>query len=42
MGWARQQTGDFTLGLSLLAGMETLAAVAVLLIGYAFFRRQNL
>jgi ACS family tartrate transporter-like MFS transporter len=37
MGWARQATGDFTLGLSLLAGMETLAAVAVIWIGRAFF-----
>jgi len=39
MGWARQETGDFTLGLSGLAGMEALAAVSVTLIGRAFFRR---
>jgi ACS family tartrate transporter-like MFS transporter len=39
MGWAKQATGDFTLGLSLLAGMETLAAVTVILIGRVFFPR---
>jgi hypothetical protein len=39
MGWAKQATGDFTLGLCLLAGMETLAAVSVILIGRVFFPR---
>jgi len=39
MGWARQETGDYTLGLCVLAGMEALAAVAVILVGRAFFRR---
>ena len=39
MGWAKQETGDYTLGLSLLAGMEAVAAVTVILIGRAFFRR---
>jgi ACS family tartrate transporter-like MFS transporter len=39
MGWLKQETGDFTGGLLALAGMEALAAVAVILIGRAFFRR---
>lgn len=38
MGWARQNTGDFVFGMTLLAGMLVLAAVSVLLIGRAFFR----
>jgi ACS family tartrate transporter-like MFS transporter len=38
MGWARQQTGDFTLGMSVLAGMLALGGVSVLVIGRAFFR----
>ena len=37
MGWAKQQTGNFTLGMTLLAGMLVLAGVSVLLIGRAFF-----
>ncbi len=37
MGWARQQTGDFTLGMSLLAGMLVLAGLSVLWIGRRFF-----
>ena len=37
MGWARQATGDFTLGMTLLAGMLVLAGVSVLVIGRAFF-----
>jgi ACS family tartrate transporter-like MFS transporter len=41
MGWAKQETGDFTLGLSLLAGMEAVAAVAVILIGRSFFSRRS-
>jgi len=37
MGWAKQATGDFSLGMSVLAGMLVLAGVSVLLIGRAFF-----
>ncbi|HWA70490.1 MAG TPA: MFS transporter [Rhizomicrobium sp.] len=37
MGWARQATGDFTLGMTLLAGTLVLAGVSVLVIGRAFF-----
>ena len=37
MGWAKQQTGNFTLGMSLLAGMLVLAAISVLWIGRRFF-----
>src|SRR5205085_3914641 len=33
MGWARQQTGNYTLGMSLLAGMLVLSGVSVLWIG---------
>ena len=39
MGWARQQTGNFTLGMSLLAGMLVLAGVSVVWIGRIFFPR---
>jgi nitrate/nitrite transporter NarK len=38
MGWARQQTGNFTLGMTLLAGMLVVAGVSVLVIGRVFFR----
>lgn len=37
MGWARQQTGNFTLGMTLLACMLVVAGISVLLIGRAFF-----
>jgi ACS family tartrate transporter-like MFS transporter len=37
MGWARQTTGNYTLGMTLLAGMLVLAGVSVLLIGRTFF-----
>jgi ACS family tartrate transporter-like MFS transporter len=37
MGWARQQTGNFTLGMTLLSGMLVLACVSVLWIGRRFF-----
>lgn len=37
MGWAKQQTGNFTLGMSLLAGMLVLAGFSVLWIGRRFF-----
>jgi len=37
MGWARQQTGNFTLGMTLLAGMLIFAGISVLWIGRAFF-----
>ena len=40
MGWARQKTGDFTLGMLLLTGMLVLAAVAVVLIERAYFRNK--
>jgi len=39
MGWARQATGNFTLGMLLLASMLVVAAVAVMLIGRALFPR---
>jgi ACS family tartrate transporter-like MFS transporter len=41
MGWARQTTGNFTLGMELLAGMLVVAAVSVVLIGRAFFSRSG-
>jgi MFS transporter, ACS family, tartrate transporter len=37
MGWAKQATGNFTLGMIILSGMLVLAAVSVILIGRAFF-----
>jgi ACS family tartrate transporter-like MFS transporter len=37
MGWAKQTTGNYTLGMSLLAGMLVLAGVSVLWIGRRFF-----
>lgn len=42
MGWARQQTGNFTLGMTLLAGMLVLAGISVLWIGRAFFPHLDL
>jgi ACS family tartrate transporter-like MFS transporter len=39
MGWARQQTGNFTLGMALLSGMLVLAAMSVVMIGRVFFPR---
>jgi hypothetical protein len=38
MGWLKELTGDYSLGLLVLAGMEFLACVSVILIGRAFFR----
>jgi ACS family tartrate transporter-like MFS transporter len=38
MGWARQQTGSYLLGLSLIAAMLVLGGVSVIMIGRAFFR----
>jgi len=38
-GWLRTLTGDYVLGLLVMAGMLGLAAVSVLLIGWAFFPR---
>ena len=38
MGWARQETGNFSLGMELLAGMMVLAAVAVVVINRVWFR----
>ena len=40
MGWLKQTTGSYALGLDVLAGFEVLAAVSVVLIGRAFFRPQ--
>jgi ACS family tartrate transporter-like MFS transporter len=37
MGWAKQATGNYTLGMELLAGMLVLAGVSVICIGRAFF-----
>jgi ACS family tartrate transporter-like MFS transporter len=39
MGRLYAATGNYTLGLLLLAGMETLAAVSVVIIGRAFFKQ---
>ena len=36
MGWLKQQTGDYTLGMEVLAGFLLLAGVSVLLIGRVF------
>jgi MFS transporter, ACS family, tartrate transporter len=41
MGWARQATGNFTLGMLLLSGMLVLAGVSVICIGRAFFPRSG-
>jgi ACS family tartrate transporter-like MFS transporter len=41
MGRLKALTGNYTLGLEVLAGMETLAAVAVLVIGRAFFCKER-
>jgi ACS family tartrate transporter-like MFS transporter len=38
MGWLKELTGNYTLGLLVLAGWELLAGISVLLIGRAFFR----
>jgi ACS family tartrate transporter-like MFS transporter len=37
MGWLKQATGGYSVGLIALAGMEFLAAVSVILVGMAFF-----
>jgi MFS transporter, ACS family, tartrate transporter len=37
MGWAKQQTGNYTLGMTLLSGMLVIAGVSVLWIGRQFF-----
>ena len=39
MGWAKQTTGNFTLGMELLAAMLVLGGVSVVMIGRAFFRQ---
>jgi ACS family tartrate transporter-like MFS transporter len=36
-GWLKDMTGDYVLGLEVMAGMLGVAAIAVLLIGRAFF-----
>ena len=38
MGWLKEITGTYALGMSLLAGMLVFAGVAMLAIGRAFFR----
>jgi ACS family tartrate transporter-like MFS transporter len=38
MGWAKQTTGDFTLGMLVLAMMLTVAGFSVIVIGRKFFR----
>jgi MFS transporter, ACS family, tartrate transporter len=40
MGWARQTTGNYTLGMMLLAGMLVLAGISVIWIGRTFFARR--
>ena len=42
MGWAKQATGNFTLGMLLLSGMLVLAGVSVIVIGRAFFSHLDL
>jgi len=42
MGWARQATGNFTLGMLLLSGMLMLAGVSVIVIGRTFFSHLDL
>ncbi|HKQ10831.1 MAG TPA: MFS transporter [Rhizomicrobium sp.] len=42
MGWAKQATGNYTLGMELLAGMLVLAGVSVIVIGRAFFSHLDL
>ena len=39
MGWAKQQTGNFTLGMELLAVALVLGGVSVIVIGRAFFAK---
>jgi len=39
MGWARQTTGNYTLGMMVLAGMLVLAGFSVIVIGRTFFAR---
>jgi ACS family tartrate transporter-like MFS transporter len=39
MGWLKQVTGTYTLGMVLLAGMLTLAGVSTLLVGRRFFAK---
>jgi ACS family tartrate transporter-like MFS transporter len=39
MGWAKQTTGNFTLGMVLLSGMLVVAAVSVIVIGRRYFVR---
>jgi ACS family tartrate transporter-like MFS transporter len=39
MGWAKEQTGDYTLGMEVLAAFLVLAGVSVILIGRSFFPR---
>jgi ACS family tartrate transporter-like MFS transporter len=39
MGWARQATGNFSLGMLLLSGMLVLAGLSVIVIGRVFFPR---
>ena len=39
MGWAKAQTGTYSLGLSVLAAFLLLAAVSVILVGRMFFPR---
>ena len=42
MGWARQTTGNFTLGMLLLSGMLVLAGLSVIVIGRTFFSNLDL
>jgi hypothetical protein len=42
MGWAKALTGNYTLGMTLLAGMLVLAGISVLVIGRAFFSSRDL
>jgi ACS family tartrate transporter-like MFS transporter len=42
MGWARQQTGNFTLGMTLLSGMLVVAGISVIWIGRTYFSNLDL
>ena len=42
MGWAKQATGNYALGMELLAGMLVLAGVSVIVIGRTFFSHLDL
>ena len=42
MGWLKQTTGDYIVGMSLLAAMLTFAGIATLVIGRIFFKSMKI